>query len=335
MARSLPKDRQLDRRELGLYVQVNGVLTAPFLVEMQIIDDAAGYPGTVTVPIAGGWSELTVLGLVATGVFGVYDEDAAATWTPASAISSGRVRWRYKVADGDDYVYVERAFEVVATTVTQVPTEHIALVQELKDAGVTGVTDRALWLSIKDWTKRVLAATAQSLGPVWESKRLYARTGEGPFLPTPLYGLSIYRIEEDDSDLDLTDLLVFGATVMGRKNPRIERSCNVRPGYSDGVRRVVTVTGAWGYFEPDTFAPPEFLTSTMLSALADVLMNTEAKPPELGPVKREQTDAHEIEFAVIATKVRAGWLSLLKSPELREAIEVCRRPISLAVTGAE
>lgn len=342
MPTTLPVDRRHDYDELALYVQVEGKLIDAYKVEYEVYDESAGYPGAIIAPGATRQDVTDTDGHFATGCYGVIDLGSGDPWTPDAEISRGRVYWYYTLeAGGPEYV-VERIFEVVATSVTKRPTFNLWLIQDLLDhpkiAEIGTPPDaRTTFNLLKVWTQRITLYCGQHFYPKRGVRRFKWRPNAHLFLPVPLFGLTSFLAIDESTPMSLSELVVWGATDEERRNPKIEMY-DARPGFGLTVMTTVKVDGVWGFIEEDTLDAPLDMTTEALKVLAralfDAAHNVTSTVEPFGPLKREKTDGHEVEYAVVSTVVRSGMMALLKDPALRDALDLYRRPIGVAATGA-
>jgi hypothetical protein len=333
---ALPLDRH-SYDELALYVQQDGKLVDAYKVEYEIYDDSAGLPGTAIAP-GDTRQDVTVEGNYATGCYGVYDHNTALPWVPNAEITNGRIVWYYQlVEDGEEYI-AERRFEVLPPAVARHPAFNLFTAQDLIDMSLAMGTEleQAMAFNIATlWTERIERYCRQSFHPMRETRRLKWRPGAYLFLPTVLYGLESFTPYED-SALPNETLLVYGWPY-DRQNPRIEMEPGERPDFGLIQYVPVSILGVWGYFNPDTYEAPADLTQTALITIAEYAtehLGAGAPIPGMGPLKREKTDGHEVEYAVISVAMRSGMIALLRSPELRDQLDLHRAPIALRMTGA-
>lgn len=129
------------------------------------------------------------------------------------------------------------------------------------------------------------------------------------FLPVPIISISSLRKQPDSQVLDPTFYQVFNSRAFpdDRKNPMIKLRQEdddvlfVSSGkFMRGVR--ARLTGVFGFLEPDGSTPKMIQRATLKLALiyaSKTLGEQAAESAEggdVGPIKRERTDLHEIEY---------------------------------------
>jgi hypothetical protein len=337
MPTTLPINRQHKYPELALYTHLEGKLTNAYVVRYQVYDDSAGYPGTLLLPTSGSTTVTTGAGNFDTGCYGVYDPLTGLPWVPLAAMTRGRVVWSYRWAAGGELFTVERAFEVVEASVTQVPADNLFLIQDFKDAlgAITPpANDRDTFQLIKFWTERIQRYCRTDFFLRKAVKRFRWRPSTSLLFDVPLFAMKSMTEDESVTAIDNDDLVVW--TVSDDPgNTKIEMRTSETPGFGPIRMGVARVDGVWGYVDPETLGPPYSLQDTAVTTVARVYASsTGTLVDPVGIIKREETDGHEIEYAVVSTEVRSGLLALLKSIELRDQLDMYRAPIGIAMTGA-
>lgn len=317
--------------EIALYVSVGGKLVDPFLVEYQVFDASDAFPGDLVLPASGRQAvALGSPGNFDVGCYGVYDEVEEDFWAPLETMKRGRVRWYYTLEEGGREQVVERSFEVLADSIAVDSRQSLVLVQDLRDAGVsTSYTDRALYLLIGMWTERVTRYCRQSLLPVRESKTLSVRVGTSVMLPSQIHAFASMRLDGDSADYSATDLRI--SNEMG--NPSIDFFAGYRD-FPSGGKTLAAIDAVWGLINPKTMGAPLDVELATPAILARILKSRDmvASGP-VGPMKREKTDAHEVEYSTISSEVRTGLSTYVKSQEMRDLLDMYRAPIAIAMTG--
>jgi len=324
---------------LALYVTSGGQMVDPVAVEVQVMDLDGGEPGTELFPAAGGWEDMLTVGKRSTGVYDVID--GSAPWKHNAAVARGRVNWRHKLAATDDWTYVRRSFQVLlaATTGSDAGEAVAFLIQDLRDVGVTLTiaSDVAVYLQSVRLLQLAERFCRQHLRPYFGTMRFHGYDNRTLPLPEPLVGAQ--SVTEHDRVLDLDHLIVWGYEGEERRNPRLEvaltdpgSSIYTAPGWrrTFDARLMIYVVGVWGFFDPDTFDMPELVRQALINEGASVFGVTPSTGggSAAGAVKREKTDGHEIEYAVQASTVRPGGLSLMDQAT-RDTLLLYKAPIAI------
>lgn len=324
---------------LALYtVDVNGVLADAYRVECLVYNDTTTMGGAVLLSDGGGRINVTshVVGHFATGCYGVIDPATGLAWTPAAAVKRGRVVWYVVQAEGDLERVVERPFEVLDTGMAGRPQQVLALVQDVRDAGLSAsVTDakaHAALLLARDMIERYCR---QRLRTVRETRRLRGSNSTMLHLPEPLVGLARVVIADTTitTVVDLTTLRVWSADD-DRHNPRIEVAMDRITVYtSTGTTLFVSyypqlVTGVWGYVDADTLDTPRIVQDAS-ARLALLLLDKDAAADALqGPVSSRTVDRRTESYTGLGlARGRTASLSLLRDPAVRDALDLYRAPI--------
>lgn len=348
MATSLIKDQVPALDLLALYVQVDGIATDVFEAKYEIFDESAGLPGT---SLKAG-TVTTGTGHFATGCYGAYDSATSAAWKPTATYARARIEWRYKIASTSDETLALRAFEVVATSVGQRPYLVPALIQDVKDyaSPAPTQTDKAIREAIIEWRDLIERYCRQGFLPRRQTKIL---TGSGSYLlqlSEPLFAAIEIKINAGTDARTLgTDFTFYGAVGAERHNPRIlwKRSSSSASGSiwspsSAGsrfaTRMTQSVNGVWGFVEEETLDAPELVRKAVtrgvrLALDAEATGGSGGSPG--GPIRREETDGHMIEYAVSSGSSRSGLLSILRDPIIRDALDLYRGPIQVISPGPE
>lgn len=325
---------------LALYVAVDGVLTDAHEVKYEIFNESAGLPGSSLIA-----KTVTTTGKFATGCYGAYD--TTGYWAPSAAYSRCRIEWKYKIKSTDtDYTVVVRTFEVVATSVGSKAEQVHILIQDVKDAGYIGTTtDRRLREAILEWREAVERYCRQRFRTVRESKRVRGSGGRVLFLAEPAVAVSAFRPNSETVDRDLTQFTFWGLVGDERRNPRIEWGAKATdsiyyPTSSGffGAGLVNTLSGVFGFVEPDTFEAPyqvqRAIVRGVLLLVADDEAGGRAGVPG-GPKASEEADGHKVSYAVSSGKSRGGMLSILKDTMIRDVLDLYRAPVGISTTSID
>lgn len=220
----------------------------------------------------------------------------------------------------------------------------------------------ALAQSRRYWRSLIERICRQRFRLVGECRQFQGEGGSTLFLPEPLFwGLvflpgiassvteiarEIGEVEDPGNLFDLYSPIfnVRGATGPDRRNPAVDIVSNPSSGNLGPFSRLgpfasdwtfgaaSTIWGFWGFVEEETQdCPIEIRTAAtrgiLLSNGYDLSVGGGGAP---GPVRRERTDSHEIEWAVQTGSIRGGLLSILKDPAIRDALDLYRGPIGIA-----
>jgi hypothetical protein len=342
MPATLVKDKQHDTDLLALPTPVLGILTDAAAVEYRIMDASSALPGTQILPAAG-WSNVVTLGKLSTGKYGVWDTAASAWWTPVATRARAYVEWRWKTTSTSSWQTVHQFFEVVATTVALTQGRALALVQDVVDA--SSYTDIATILrALREWRDTIERHVGVHYSPVWQSRRTRGRGAEILQLSEPLYGLSALYVNGSTTAATLSDYRVHGYPD-ALWNPKIEAwrgtadsiwDLGTTGFFSPGWEQ--TVDGVWGLFDSTTFGPPEPVR--VGAVIAGVVMALDAASSggssvAGGPLRREKTDYHEVEYAVSASASSSSMIALLRDARIRDVLNTWRRPLGIGAPSAQ
>lgn len=341
MSSTLIKDQEHDLRHLALYVQGGGKLTDAYKVEAIVYDASTGLPGTKVLPAVGDRLDLTSTGKFGLGSYGIVDPVTSQPWKPDAEIQRGRVVWYYTLEQGGSEIVIRRDFEVFAEDDALESGVGLALVYDPVTLG--GLS----------WGDITIAAYRRELLRIRDLFEAYCRQHFRPFydvlsfrgynhwrlpLPEPLYGLESMTVDSDPYDFGV--LRVSGAVGSARRNPKIEVLQEAITIFNRPLRAelipsdlITEVSGIWGFVDNGTLSAPRLLrlaaAEEALSAFGETPSSGGGGAPVVGPVKRERTDMHEIEYAVdVSGGTRSGGLSLM-SLKTRETLSMHRAPLAL------
>lgn len=334
MSTTLIKDVSTSPRDLAVYTTINGIAVDAYKVEIEVLDASTALPGSSLVAR----QTMTVLGKIVTGQYGVAPTGTA--WKPTAACARGRCIWYITMVSGGDVTLIERSFEVVEASVARRADTGLALIQDIRDAGLVAGSYpspkvHAMLIRWRDLIERV---ARQRFRPVYESRRI--RSGGGSdllHLPEQLVALAELRVNNSSTGTTLSSYINHA----DKQNPKIViasspdfYSCaGSTEGYEYGVDQVLT--GLWGCVELSTYDPPEEIRQACILGVALSLAPTLSLGghPGAGTVRSESTDGHSISYGLDYGGSRAGLLALLKEPSIRDAIMLYRAPISVRSPG--
>lgn len=224
-------------------------------------------------------------------------------------------------------------------------------VAEVRAEGVPGdatheVTDARVQAAINLWSQVVERLCRQ-----WfESRALTVlMDGNGAdtlWLPVPVISLSALYVNGDFTTvLDPLYYEVFNSRTVpdDRKNPKVQLKHEKRdlfekvlwdeyPIFTKGQRNQKLV-GNFGFTEPDGTTPlliKRAVLKLISKSLSAMYAGWPALPPSGGPVSKETTDGHSIEYA-ISTTASSGLMGLTGDPEIVQIIRMYSAPTTVAV----
>lgn len=321
MGVTLPVSRRHEYDELALYVQVDAKLVDAFSASYEIVN---GLTGDTIVEE----TTVTTAGRYAPGCYGVHDPAANAPWTPTEVIPDATVVWRFALVSGGPTLVVERRFAVVPESVTLRPRFHLGLINDLVGSG-SSMSQKAALETLELWTDRVERYCGRSFRPIRGGRRLKWRSGRRWSFAEDVFALGSVKARGDWTALDSSIYEVFGSATGALANPRVEFG----GGFLAVDSMFYDVDGVWGTVDPWTLGAPPAIEYTVKAFLIDLVSSP--TPPEfsVGPIRREKTDGHEVEYATVTSQVKTGMLALLKSPELRDQLDLYRAPYAVTLTG--
>lgn len=330
MPTTLPVSKELGREDLCLFTHDEGKLLDAYSVEYEILDES---DGSKVFP-AVGKVDATTNGRSGKGFYSLYDPDEDALWTPESELPAGKVVWSYKLEEGGKTFAVERRFAVADDAVTSRAVTHMGTIADMKAAGVSTHSDRAILGALRIWTDRIERYCRRSFVATLGTERVRRRPGTYIILDRDIVALEFVREVTSGSDLDLTKWEVFGCITGDMNNPRIEMHSPRRRVYG-ASKNLIRIGGVWGTVDPFTLEYPFAVEQTLVEHLPEILIAADAGAPSfsVGPLRREKTDIHEVEYAVTQSRVRSGMLALLRSGVLRDQLDLYRAPSGVAMVG--
>lgn len=340
MPATLVKDKTHDPDLLALPTPVLGILTDAFLVEYRVMDASSALPGTQLHPTSG-WTNVTTLGKISTGKYGVWNATASAWWTPSATATRAYVEWRWKTSSTTSYQYAHVFFEVVDTAVTLTQERALALVQDVKDAS-THTSIPAILRVLREWRDTIERYAGVHYSPVWQFRRLPGRGGEIFQLSEPLYGLSALYVNGSTTAATLSSYRVHGYPD-ALWNPKIAAwrgasesiwDLGVSATFEPGWEQIVD--GCWGLFDPASLGPPEPVRFGAVVAGAVMALDAASGSGSVagGPLRREKTDGHEVEYAVSASASSGSMIALLRDRRIKDVLDTWRRPIGIGAPTA-
>jgi len=209
-----------------------------------------------------------------------------------------------------------------------------------------GPSDVQLQAAINTWSQFIDKACRQ-----WFESRSLTLLVDGNssdilFLPIPILTITGLYINGDFTTvLDPMYYEVYNGRALpdDRPNPRLKMKHEKRdifagtywedyPLFSKGQRNQKLI-GTFGYLEPDGSTPLMIKRAVMKlisKSLMPMYSGFPAPPVPGGPVAKETTDGHSIEYA-IASGAAGGMLGIVGDPEVAQIITMYRAPLAMAV----
>lgn len=354
----LARGQENNQRILALHaVDWTGHLYDPDLVEFRVIDLSTGLQ---VFPVAG-YEDVTDEGRVSKGVYKAFDTVLDVGWTPevTATIGAHRIDWRFTSSDGLSTRAWSLEFDVYEEdtglpfwtylTPNQVRAEGIATA-ELDDVRLV-----ALILRIQQHIER---ETRQPFRPVAITDLGLDGSGSALLpLSVPIIGVDSLRINHSTQDLDPSAYRVYFAPSLGddpgwqpkdyRRNPKIVLAAeftpspfntggvfgsNLNAGRFQPGAKPTTLAGVFGFVEPDGTTPLLIRQAALMLALANTpLLEAGAGGGggPGGPVVRERTDRHEVEYAKPPASATLS-SSFNTSPEVEDILRRYKGPIGMA-----
>ena len=335
-----------------------GLLYAPNVVEFQVFDVTSGsevlrFPG-------GGREDVTDFA-TSKGVFPAWDTamDVGMTPTAGGGFVTGlhRIRWYWTSEDGLTELTWSQDFYIETADLSVGYRTYVAPA-EVRAEGVTVATlpnSRllALMRKIQQYIER---QTRQPFRPVQESQRRDGQNSDTLFFSIPILGIESIKINSSDLELDVDFYRVYNAPTNRvdpgwasedhRANPKISLRAEEHllslftetgskvfdPGLMVTGMQNIAVKGIFGYVEPDGTTPDLIKEAFIRLVIAN--SPTLSTPPSggmgvVGPVLRQRTDRHEVEFATLTPDAGNFSSALASSPQVEEILRMYRAPISL------
>lgn len=332
---------------LALYaVDAAGLLYDPETVEFRVLDLLDSSEDQT-------WTDVTSDGRVDVGVF-------YAPHTPAADATVGahRVEWRF--TDSEDATVTRtwsQRFDVYTAGV-EVPYWTYLSPNRVRDEGVDTVQlpDARLVDLIVRAQAYVERECRQPFRPVRQTVRFDGTGGSLFMAPIPIIGVEYLRVNRSTANLSTDSFAVYAAPALGsdpgwlpkdhRRNPKIALVRNLSPspftpgrvlgsGWADRFlpgAQAHEVKAVWGFVEPDG-TTPRLIEDAMLRvvvATATLMTIGSATTTVAGPIVREQTDLHEIEYADPGSSGGgSSFDQLATSPEVQDIVRRYRAPIGL------
>lgn len=340
MSSTLIKSQQHDPDLLALYVASAGKLVDAAEIAYQVWDDTTT-PTKLLPSGAGTWQAIT--SSFRTGCYGVYV--SGSPWTPSAVYKKARVLWRYKLA-ATDTTYTTRTvyFEVVESTVARSASRGMTRIQDVRDLAwvPAGYTDMQIHQAIRYWQRIVERYCRQRFVPVYASRRFPRTTRDALHLPEVLQGLLTVYDHDLESNVDLTDVenvcttdeIDMGNPKLVVKSQQTLSIFEVSVVRLNGFRanRGYTVTGIWGFYDAQTYEPPEAIFGAFMQLLR-LAIDPTADAPTMGVKRSETTDGHSVAYGPGSRPLPGTFLSLLKDPAIRDVLNLYSGPSGMALSA--
>jgi len=343
---------------LGLYaVDASGHLYDPVSVEFRVIDLSTGtqvFPGA-------GLEDVTAEGRVSKGIFYAVDTVLDVGWTPevTATVGAHRIEWTYTDADGTTVRTWFLDFDV-SEVGTGVPYWAYLSPVTVRNEGIdaTELSDARLVALIKRVQQHIERVARQPFRPIVETFRLDGSGSALLPLAVPVIGINTLKINHSAQVLDPSGYRVyFNPTTRAdpgwmskdyRRNPKIVMTTEFTPSPFNtaglfGSNRLAParfqpgaqpheLSGVFGYLEGDGTTPAPIAHVALLLALANTPLleaGSGGGSGPGGPVIRERTDRHEVEYARPSGSavLSSAWNT---SPEVEDTLRHYRAPIGMA-----
>ena len=351
----LAREQENTASILALYARDdNGLLYDPDTVEFRII-----YGSTQVFPVSG-YEDVTTDGRADKGVFYAFDAGSGLGWAPdvAEDIGEHTIQWRYTDSDGLTTLTWSHKFDVYESG-TGLPFWTYVTPNDIREEGITtsDLDDTRLIELICDAQSYIERMCRQPFRPVRDTIKCDGNGSPALFLPVPIIAVDNIKINGQTTEYD-TDLYTVykipafkddpGWNVKPNyKNPRIKLLGGVSVSasgtiFSSGrgnnsvfhhLPQGQAIKGVFGRIEPDGTTPKKIRQAALMLVLGNAPLlelglsgGTIGGPA--GPITRERTDRHEVEFAPAGRmSVRASALST--SREVEEILNLYRAPMAL------
>ena len=308
---------------LDVWIQRNGVLLDPFLLEWRVLDLTSG--GAVQIYPGSGWSGIDLTKLTLGHYVGTFDGTSK---NPGAHVAEFRIT----IADGDATVTASLPFDVLVAGEKYFAVGlQYALLSDLRAEGVTVATvanTRALQ-SLSIAARMIEGFTNRVFGVMRKEMKLDGRGSADILIEEPIIALDSIRIlthafgsEAVVDSADLDDVEIYNRHLRGltdpddRNDPRVsfrrlhdtfgQHYSQTRPLFPHHVfpfgQQNVVLDGAFGYTEAD--GSPVGSIPVMVRKACALLANKNALPAGVsatpgpaGPIVKERTRDQMVEYA--------------------------------------
>lgn len=323
-------------------VDPDGFLYDPDTVEFRVLDPS----GAVSID----WTDVTSSGRKDVGVY-------YAPFTPANGATVGTwsIEWRW--TDSEDETLEQtwsQSFDIY-TLGFGVPYWTYVTPRQIRDEGMdtTTLPDLRMVTLIRLAQAFIERECRQPFRPVRSAIDFNGNGSALQLLPMPILGVEYLRINRSTLDLDHAQYAVYASPFLGtdpgylpkdnRRNPRVKLVRGLSPSpfragrFTDRAStgrfypgaKAHRIKGVWGFLEPDGTTPLLIQNAALrlVLATATLMADASSSTSPAGPVTREQTDTHEIEYA--NTVGSWDYAALATSPEVQDILNRYRAPIAL------
>ena len=338
-------------------VDATGHLFDPISVEFRVVDLSSGLQ---TFPPVG-LEDVTVEGRVSKGIFYAFDTVLDEGWTPeiTATVGAHRIEWTYTDVDGVTVRTWSLLFDV-SESGTGLPYWTYLSPNRVRAEGITTaeLTDARLVDLIERVQQHIERVARQPFRPIFESFRLDGSGSSLLPLAVPIIGIEELKINHSDQVFDPSGYRVYFVPTNGgdpgwgskdyRRNPKIVLATEFTPSAFNaaglfGANRHSParfqpgsqpheLTGVFGYLERDGTTPALIGQAAFLLTLANTpLLEAGAGGGggPGGPVIRERTDRHEVEFAKPSGSAVLS-SAFNTSAEVEDILRHYRAPIGMA-----
>lgn len=330
---------------LGLFPTTDrGFLYDPVQVEYRILNSS----GAVVV----NWTDVTSSGRRGVGAFYAPFTPSSPTFTVARNYV---IEWRF--SDSTDPT-TDRTWSLpfdIYTAGTAIPFRTYLTPGRVRDEGVGGdrLADARLVQLIQRAQQFIERECRQPFRPVQSTVR-FDGSGSGLWqAPLPILGVEYLRVNDATSNYPSDAFEVYSSPHLGgdpgwqpkdnRRNPKIRLARDLNPSpfranpsgsltqrFLPGAKAHV-VKGVWGFVEPDGTTPlliEEAALRVVLATATLMEIGAGAGGVVAGPIIREETDLHEIEYASSASSASSAD-AIATSPEVSDILRRYRAPMAL------
>jgi hypothetical protein len=343
---------------LALYaVDSDGFLYDPEAVSFRIVDLSTN---TQVFP-ASGYEDVTTLGRVDLGVFYAYDHLISGGYTPGSGATVGthRIDWRFTDAEDDTVTRTwSMKFDIYSAGAEMDYWTYISP-NQVRNEGIN--TTKLSDLRLLDLMERAQQYIERECRQPFRPVRMeFAWDGnESGFFPmgVPIIGVDNLKVNYSTTELDHDQYAVYFSPSLAsdpgwqdrnnRGNPRIQVQTSAasdpfhafgfngpfRQGKFGAGAKPHKLKGVFGYVEPDG-RTPKLISDAMLRVVLATATKMGLGPGAnvssvSGPITRERTDQHEIEYAFSYTASSMD-SPLATSTEVLDVLRRHRAPIGIS-----
>ena len=330
-------------------VDSSGSLYDPASVTFSIWDLTAA---AVKVHPAGAAENVTVSGRLSKGRFYAYDVTGTVGWTPAGNEGLHEIRWAFKDSDAvTDRTWSQKFY--VSSADLSLPKWSYITPNEIRGEGLTiaQCSNARLTLIIQRAQDYIERSCRQPFRPIYRSFALDGNGSDTIHFPLPIIGIEEVKINSLTAVLDSNSYEVYNIPTLGadswaldglgaESNPRICMSSEVSIysgalSDSSGVfsvgRKNQKFVGVFGRLDSEGNTPSMIRYAAKRLVYSNVTaLSVSSGGAVAGPVKREKTDRHEVEYFDDAGQSSTA---LSTSPEVEEILALHRAPVGLGAAS--